>query len=137
MIKKLLLLVLVLGLIGAAFGIYQYNKPAAKTVRGTADYVVNAADLFAEFEQNEEAANQKFLNQVLQVNGRIADIGAPDAQGVTLTLATNHALFGVSCQITDAADVASLKVGDQVQVKGLCTGMLMDVVLTKCSIEKP
>ena len=135
--KKLLVILLALGLIGAAIGAYLYNKPAAKTVTADAAYVVNATDLFAEFEQNEEAANQKYLNKVLQVTGTVADIDPADSQGVSVMLATSHPMSGVSCQLADASPAKDLKPGDPVQVKGLCTGMLMDVVLTKCSLEKP
>lgn len=134
--KKILLIALILGVFGATTGAYLYHKPASKTVGGQAAFAVNAAALFSEFELNEEAANQKYLNKVLQVNGLIADIAPADSQGVTVMLATNHAMSGISCQIADPAAAKDLKPGDRVQVKGLCTGMLMDVVLTKCSIEK-
>ena len=136
MIKKLLLLVLVLGVLGAAVAGYLYRKPAEKTVSGKADYSVEAASLFSEFEQNEDQANEKYLNKVLSVNGTIASIAPADSQGVAITLEAASEMSGVSCQLADAQQAASLKKGDQVLVKGRCTGMLMDVVLVNCTLEK-
>jgi pectate lyase len=134
--KKILLGLLILVALAAGTGFYLYNKPAEKTVSDDAAYTVEAPALFSEYESNEMQANTKYLNKVVEVKGKIASVSPKDAQGVTIALDANNEMFGVSCQVSETEGLATLKEGDMVTVKGLCTGLLMDVVLVKCSVEK-
>ena len=128
------LIMLVILCSGAAM--YLYNKPSELSVSGRAAYTVSASEIFTEFETNEAQANKKFLNQIVSVTGQVTDVRAVDSVGVNITLGTGNGIFGVSCQVADPREANGLRNGQQVKIKGLCTGMLMDVVLVKCVIEK-
>ncbi len=127
--------IMVAGLI-ASVALYMYQKPADKVVTEEAEYSVNAVDIFNEFDSNEAQANKKYLNKVVTVAGEIADISAVDSVGINIVLISDNPLFGVSCLLPSGVPDSSLKIGDHIQITGLCTGKLMDVVLVKCRIDK-
>ena len=132
--KKIIIGAIVLaGLGGGGYAYYEYNRPAEKTITAKEDFSVDSKTLFTEFETDEAAANSKYLNKVVAVKGTVLDKKL-DSTGINLTLESGNDMFGVSCQVPDIANADNLKPGDQVTVKGLCTGMLMDVVLVKCSV---
>ena len=134
--KKKILFILLIGIaVAGGVGFYMYNKPAEKTITAKEEYTVEAAALFSEFSDNETQANTKYLNKVIAVKGKVLDITPNDSLGINLTLETGDEMFGVSCHIPEPGKDAPKK-GDVISVKGLCTGMLMDVVLVKCSINQ-
>jgi len=134
--KKVLLSVSLIVILMTAAAMYMYNKPSSQTMSGRPDYVVNAETFFQEFEQNEAAANKKYLNKTVLISGIVTEIQGVDSVGINITLETLNPLFGVSCEFTDPGKADKIKIGDEVSIKGLCTGMLLDVVLVKCSVEK-
>lgn len=134
--KKKIIIGLIIGIVAAVgAGVFLYQQPSETVVNGRAAFVVDASQIFNEYNDDESVANQKYLNQVISVRGRVSDVSAMDSLGVNVVLATSNPLFGVSCQIPQPDETSSVKVGDQVTIKGLCTGKLMDVVLTRCLIE--
>lgn len=132
---KILLSVTFLIVLMSGAAMYMYNKPASTTT-GSAEFFMPAGDLFQEFERNEGAANKRYLNKVIEVTGRVADIEAVDSVGVNVTLESANPLFGIVCEFTDPNQSGDIRIGEVVKIRGLCTGMLLDVVLVKCSIEK-
>jgi hypothetical protein len=126
--------IVVAGLI-ACVALYFYQKPSEKVISQQAEFNVMAVDIFNEFDKNEAVANKKYLNKVVSVAGKIADITAVDSLGINIILRADNPLFGVSCQVPSGSPDSKLKVGDQVKITGLCTGKLMDVVLVKCRVE--
>ena len=118
-----------------SFGVYMYFKPAEKVVLTEASYEVDAESIFQEFSDNESEANKKYLNKVITVEGKVSEMLTIDSAGLNVTLSTDNPMFGVSCQLPMETDQTSLRIGDDVRIKGLCTGKLMDVVLVKCVIE--
>jgi hypothetical protein len=119
----------------SCLALYMYQKPSEKVITQKAEFNVKARDIFNEFDQNESKANKKYLNKVVSVQGEISDISAVDSVGINIMLTADNPLFGVSCQLPSGAPDSSLKVGDRVQITGLCTGKLMDVVLVKCRVD--
>ena len=82
--------------------------------------------------------NKKYLNKITTVSGVLKSIDKDHSGSISLALETGDPLLGVSCEL-DArhiADAVALHVGDNVLVTGLCTGMLTDVVLVRCSAQK-
>jgi hypothetical protein len=47
-------------------------------------------------------------------------------------------MAGVLCQFAanGKKSLELMKIGDQVKVKGVCTGALMDVILTRCILDE-
>jgi hypothetical protein len=73
MMKKILLVILIIAVVGVGAGIYLWNKAPAK-VEDSASSAINADDLAIAFTTNEQQANGKFLNKVLDVSGTIAEV---------------------------------------------------------------
>ena len=139
MFKKLILAFLLLGLLAAGIGLYLYFKPVKSFEHASPDMSLDAGTLVKDFQADESKANSRYLNKLLQVSGTVSDI-SEDEKGLTnINLGVDGEMAMVSCSMDTAvrSDFNSVKSGQTVRLKGLCSGMLMDVVLVKCVlIEK-
>ena len=117
--------------LGAAF--YVFNKPHRNIAKERPAFIMEASELFEEFNMNEDLGNKKFGNQVIQVNGKVTEI-TMDENGISFIL--NNSMEAVNCTIDVQYEdkVKNIKFGDKVTLKGKCDGfdMIMGVVLTKC-----
>ncbi len=132
--KKYLKYIILLVFIGGAFGFYMYNKPHKNISKAKTDLELSAIQLFADFENNEADANTKYLDKVMEVEGVVKEI-TKDENGLTsITLDAGGEMFGVICQMDNLAKHkrTDFKEGETVKFKGICTGVLMDVVLVRC-----
>ena len=126
--KIMILAVAVMIAIAAGTGYYLYNKPVPSVADLTAK-AVSATDLFKDFSTNEQMANQSFLNKAVQVSGKVLEVSHNQNQQVQVILDAGDPMFGIACTLDDAN--ARVKRGDLVTIKGICTGFLNDVVLTR------
>jgi hypothetical protein len=118
-------------LIGAGSGVYLFTKKVPGLDRVQTDFELSADDLFLAFETDESAATQMYENRVILVSGKVQSVSE---DGLNLILATNNGLMGgINCSFP--APLKAIQVGEQIQVKGLCQGFLMDVILTNCLIS--
>jgi uncharacterized protein (UPF0333 family) len=116
-------------------GFYFYNKPVKSTSSKIADITIKAEELFNQFESNENQANQMYLDKVVSVKGIIKTIAINDSMQA-ITLNANAEMAGVICEMEQNEKLPDgIKPGDAINIKGICTGMLMDVVLVRCVIE--
>lgn len=133
--KKILIISIIL-LVGAAgIGLYLYNKPHKNMQRQKADFELEAAELYRAFEENETGANEKYLDKVIEVEGSIKEIVEENGKK-SIILHSDSALGGVICELDDFSEhePVELNEGDQIRLRGICTGMLMDVVLVRCIV---
>jgi hypothetical protein len=99
------------------------------------DYAITASGLLQAFETDENAANALYLDKILLVSGTIESVSS-DSLGISVYLKEGDAIAGVICSFEkESIDTALIRKDNQVKVKGICTGYLMDVVLNKCSLE--
>ena len=91
------------------------------------------------FKKDDVAANKKYLNQALSVNGVVKSVRTLDNHGMVISL--EDTMEGVSCSL-DSSDVVKFKTqlstiteGSQASFKGRCAGMLMDIQLINCVPE--
>lgn len=113
-----------------------WNAPKASVKSTPADFTLSATELFQEYSENQSVADKKFINQVMEVKGAIFEI-SQDQQGATVfLLTTGEKEAGVLCtmELGESKKVKGKKVGDTITVKGHCTGMLMEVVLNRCTL---
>ncbi len=131
--KKLLLAILILGILGAAVGFYFYNKPLEAMAGQRADFKMSAEELYNAFDNDEEAANARYLGKVIEVTGKVLEV-KPDEEGKTGILLDAGGMFGVNCKLDDLAEHPreSFAEGEEITLKCNCTGKLMDVVLVRC-----
>lgn len=98
---------------------------------------VNANDLYAEYKQNEIAADQKYDNKILEVSGTIQSIGKDILEDMYVSLKTDDIIGSVQCMLADeeANKAATLAEGQTITLKGKNTGLLMNVILRDCVIQ--
>ena len=137
-VKIALVILVVAGAVAAAIGLSIFNKPHQDLASTDAAYQIEAASLFSEFESDEAGANEKYLNQVLEVKGTVQDIQSTGDGGMILVLGNAGDAFGVNCALLPEAkaNAASIEKGAVVKVRGICTGYLMDVTLSRCIVSQ-
>ena len=133
--RKVILFILVLGVIGAGIGYYMYNKPVASLEHKKADVEISALQLMHHYEADEKLSNDNYLGKLLQVNGKVADITLEEGKA-KIQLETESPISFVICELEEGTETGALKAGDEVTIKGLCTGYLSDVILTQATIVK-
>lgn len=131
--KKYLKYLLIPLILGLAFGYYQYNKPHKNLSKSEASYQLTASDLYNEFETDETTANTKYLDKVIEVSGKIQGY-TQNGEVKSISLESESGLFGVICELDGSvANIEEVyEKGMTIRLKGICTGMLSDVVLVRC-----
>jgi hypothetical protein len=101
------------------------------------DFIITATLLQKEFEDDEAAASSKYINKILEVTGTIASIKPADKQIISISLNTASGLSSIICTFEAINDPSRLRNGDEITLRGECSGFLMDVLLNNCAlIEK-
>jgi hypothetical protein len=132
--KLIILLLVILGL--AAIGYYNWNRKTESLQNAKVDIAMPSVQLFAAFEQDEGAANKLYLNKVLEVKGVVREVHKEANGGVVITLEGSD-MFGVICRMESGFKMEESDLtGKVVAIKGMCTGMLMDVVMVQCVFSK-
>lgn len=135
MIKKILPIVLGLAFIGGAVAFYFYNKPVASLEHKKPDVVITAPDILTAYETDEDAANADYLGKVVQVSGAVTMV-TDEGGKIKVYLDTGSPMSAVICELADP-EMPDLDPGEQVAVKGLCSGYLSDVILVQSHLSKP
>lgn len=119
---------------GGGAGYFMWNKPHQDLTASAADFNITPSDLFHEFNADETAANQTYLNKVVELSGTVAEKKDVGEQGTVILLEVPGEMFGINCAF-EPADVASLEtveVGSSITVRGQVTGIALDVNLARC-----
>ncbi|MBK9273987.1 MAG: hypothetical protein IPM49_05520 [Flavobacteriales bacterium] len=133
--KRIVILIALLALVGGGWYAWrEYNRTAAPTGELEAAETIEAAALLQAYTADESAANARFNGKVLLVSGTVREVKAPENGLVDVVLETGDPLAGVVCQFAQADAPASLTAGTPVRIKGISTGLLLDVVLQRCAI---
>jgi hypothetical protein len=135
---KYVAIIFVIGIVVAvAVGLFVFRKADDSVAGQKSDYKLKCSEIVNEFETNEEQANTKYLDKIVEIEGTIAELSS-DTSGVNIILRDENAVSGVTCSfgISQKIDIKELKLGSKLTVKGICTGYLMDVTLNKGAIVK-
>lgn len=134
-LKKIIISALILAFIGAFIGYKMYNKPHVNVATEKADIVLSADQILADFTTDEAVANAKYLEKIIQVKGIVLETKIENNTGIII-LQTNDDFATILCHLTpqETKNISKIKKGQQITLKGICTGFLMDVVLVKCVI---
>jgi len=137
-IYRNLLILLATGLvIGLLALLYTFRKSALSVGSKKADVEITAAALLSAFETDEAKANELYLGKIVSVTGFVESV-SEDSVGISVYLKENEAFAGIICSFDRATDnVTSIDKGNTVEIKGICTGYLMDVVLNRCALVSP
>ncbi len=126
-----IIILLVVALIVYVFN-SQYNKPHLNVAKEEPGILITSKKLIDNYKEDENKSNTKYLDQVIKVTGKIADITTKNNKA-TITLGEGGLLGNVVCQLLPSENkkVSSLQKGQVISLKGICTGYLMDVILIK------
>ncbi|MCB0795415.1 MAG: hypothetical protein KDB88_11820 [Flavobacteriales bacterium] len=128
----ILAIAILVGGVGAWFAWSEYNREHAGTADVDAAWTLTASELLQAFQKDEQAANAQYADQVVMVTGVIKEIEAGDAGVVNVSLDTGDLMAAVVCEFSSMDVPHDRAVGQEVSVKGVCTGYLMDVILVRC-----
>ena len=128
--KIFVVVFLVLIVVGGVITYNMWTKPN-RSVENEKGISITAAQLVKEFQENENNANEKFLNKAIEVTGIVAELGNNQDGKSTITLSSDDAFTGVFCTLKENKDIAS---GATITIKGICSGMLTDVRLSEAVI---
>lgn len=116
-------------LVAVAFVGYKlYNKPH-RIVADEESIPIGAAKLFTDFEQDEYAANQKYLDHVVDVTGLVSETFTNQQGETVVVLKSENPTFGIQCTLKNKS--IAVPTGSTITVKGICKGYLSDVVVTQ------
>jgi hypothetical protein len=129
--KKILLLVVILAVAGGGIGYYLWNKPVASVAKQKSVESLTAQELLNAFQSDATAANTAYLGKIITVSGEIKELIPGEEKRMQIVLKTDAALSTVSCLLEEDRDSflkRGLKRGDQVMLKGKCTGAMDDML---------
>ncbi|MBL0358598.1 MAG: hypothetical protein IPP72_17815 [Chitinophagaceae bacterium] len=142
-LKKILIAAILLLLVGAGAAWYFFTQKFEDTASTKAEYTVNALDLISEFKKSDSAANKKYSEKIITVNGKITSVESADTT-VNLKITNPEGSYIIfAFQQKDLADVKKIKEGDSVSIKGSCSGGSYSEILEteyitfkRCSLNK-
>ena len=135
--KIVISVIVVLIISGFYFAWQQYHRKHADTTDLTATVKKEAMSLIKEFESDETAANLKYNGKVVSVKGAVLKIEYNNDTR-NLILGDGSSAAGVICEFQPEhkSDADKIIPGQQISIKGICTGMLLDVVMVRCVLEQ-
>ena len=129
--KKYLIYFIIILILAGGVGYYMVNKPKAAMESMQSYSVLQAPELVQKFITDESAAELEFLDKTVEVSGIVKE---KNESGIILD--GGDEVTGVLCEFENPADLASVEADKEIVVKGICTGKLLDVVLSRCIIVK-
>lgn len=124
-----------LALIGAAYGYYLFHKPHQSVSDLSPAFTLQSQMLVNSFEKDENAANKLYLGKIIEVSGIVSEKSKDEKGKLNITL-QGADMAGIGCVFEQASQTkaATLAEGQKVTIKGICTGILLDVVLVDCVV---
>lgn len=143
-IFRLIVLSLLIVMAGGWYVLKEYNRTHRDTSRLQPDFSVIASDFIKEFTDNERSSNKKYMDKVVEVNGIVKEIGHDEKGIFSLAMGDTSELSSVRCSLDSlhSKEVAGIKRGAVVSMKGICTGfnadelLGSDVILVRCVFVK-
>lgn len=130
-IKYTIILILVVIVVGAGFGLKMFFKPHADVNKLDAEFKLEATKLMDEFQKEENAATTKYSEKVLEISGKL--VAKNKLPNGTDLLVLEDEMQGISCQLdsvwssTNQSVIQKLEPGNPITVKGVCKGYLMEI----------
>ena len=109
--------------------------PAASSSNEKVAGDIAAEDLFAEYQQDKEAADSKYRGKVIVVRGTV-DTTKTEGTSPYITMKTSSLILRVQCIFpkSDTSAVSGLTKGQTVRVRGKVFGRIGNVVLQDCEL---
>jgi len=114
--------------------LYMFNLKQTDMAKAKPDFIISATELEKQFEDNESTASARYINKILEVTGTIGSITLADSNNLNISLKTGSDISSVICTFPAIGDPSKFKAGDEIKLRGECSGFLMDVLLNNCAI---
>jgi len=110
-----------------------YNKPFIDIKNSRPEIEVTVENILFEFKSNEKLATEKYVDKLILVKGKIAAISISKGHSI-ITLKDKNGISSVICQMLAEDNLNALKLekGDEILIKGVCTGYLLDIMMVRC-----
>lgn len=130
---KILIVGLTLIIVGLFFILNLYNKPFIDIKNSNPKIKVTAQKILKDFQVDENLANEKYVDNLILIKGKIANISYDNGISI-ITLEDANGFSSIICHMLPEAslNVLKQKKDDQIMVKGICTGYLLDVMMVRC-----
>lgn len=127
--------ILIITIIASIVIVKLFERPFSNLERKSPDFTTSATIISTAFELDENAANSKYVDQILQIKGRISDLTITDGSSVII-LTDETGKSSINCKMRPLDNLNSLKLekGTEITIKGVCTGYLLDVIMVNCVI---
>jgi uncharacterized protein YyaL (SSP411 family) len=143
LIRNIVLVVLLIGSVAVFYVYKEYNRTHKDTAEITSDFSATATGLIQEFEVNEQAANKKYWDKIIEVKGMVKEVVQDDRGFYTVILGDTAVMSSVRCSMdsTHNAEAVVIKKGEIYSMKGICTGynadelLGSDVILVRCAVQ--
>ena len=136
-VKVALFFVTFIALAAILAALYFYNLKATDMSKAKPDFKVTASELQKAFDNDETKASVTYINKILEVTGKVAFVKPAENSVVSVSLVTESDLSSVICTFPAISDPSIFKTGDEITVRGECSGFLMDVLLNNCALILP
>ena len=133
-VKIALFTVLFIAIVAVVIGLHEFNLKHPDTSKVKPDFIVTATALQKEFEDNEKEASSKYINKIIEVSGTIATVTPADSTHINVSLKTGSDISSVICTFEATGDHSKFATGEEITLRGECSGYLMDVLLNNCAL---
>ena len=133
--KKFLLYLLVAALFGALLYWILSQKPIGRTTVAKPVATLTVEELYRQFYEDENLANEKYLNKSIRISGPLRDVVRNPAGYTTVVLESGRAT--AHARLNKEAGLAQLElnVGDDLTLVCTCAGLVEAVELRDCRVE--
>jgi len=134
--SKNLKLIAIIGLIAAAsiayFAWKTYHKPHDDLYKKSVDVTVEMEFFLLQYDENEALADSLYLGKLIEWTAPVNEI-LEGNDGVSLFF-TDSQSNGLMAELDTLVKKDLPVVGEMVTVRGICSGKLIDVVVSRCVI---
>ena len=136
MIKRLFVPVLLFILITIAavyYYVFVYSVQNHRNINKETAITIIADDLTQQYADNETNANTTYLNKVLLIKGVLLDTATNQQGKPTVTIGNPLSLSNVYITLNERPNY-KLLINDSIHIKGVCTGLLSDVIINEAQV---
>jgi hypothetical protein len=116
----------------AAVGVYLYyaTMKHGDTAKQKPEFTVEAVPFIREFEKDSKAANEKYAEKIITVNGIVSATEPADTTiNIKMVDTTSGSYLIFAFQEQHLNEAKTIKPGDHVSIKGSCSGSIYSDIL--------
>ena len=115
---------------------YIMSETFSSTTELKPDYTVNASELIHEFALNDSAANNKYREKIISVNGISTEVETKSDSTINIKFADSTGSYIIfSLDKDQYVNAKNIKTGDAVSLKGSCSGSVYSDILSTTAIS--